>query len=147
MLMAKDMLFNNYWSFIASGSSSQAQNTFTTLERLANNNIDTMVGSTGELFKAELVIPNANGDGFSHNPDGFKYTLNNGAMTMTLNSNIDRKRGEFSDNLTTFASPDRNVWFFYFIKVKKCGRNRESWNANPSGRLCLKARSHAEHSE
>lgn len=93
MLMAKDMLFNNYWSFIASGSSAQAQNTFTTLERLANNNIDTMVGSTGELFKAELVIPNANGDGFSHNPDGFKYTLNNGAMTMTLNSNIDRKRG------------------------------------------------------
>ena len=92
--MAKGMLFCNYWSFIASGSSSQAQNTFTTLEKLANNNIDTMLGATGELFKAELVIPSASGDGFSHNPDGFKYSLNNGSMTTTLNSNIDRKRGQ-----------------------------------------------------
>jgi len=91
--MAKGMLFNNYWSYIASGSGSQAQNTFTTLEKIANNNIDTMVGSTGELFKAELVIPSASGDGFSHNPDGFKYTLNNGSMGLTLNSNFDKRRG------------------------------------------------------
>ena len=92
-LMAKDMLFCNYWSYICSGSGAQAQQTFITLERLANNSIDTMVGSTGELFKAEVEIKNAAGDGFSHSSDGFKYNLYNGSMTMTLNSNIDRKRG------------------------------------------------------
>ena len=43
MIMAKDMLFNNYWTYIASGSGSQAEQTFTTLERLANDNIDTML--------------------------------------------------------------------------------------------------------
>ena len=63
--MAKDMLFNNYWTYIASGSGSQAEQTFTTLERLANDNIDTMLGSTGYIFKAEIEIKNAAGDGFT----------------------------------------------------------------------------------
>ena len=56
MVMAKDMLFNNYWTYIASGSGSQAEQTFTTLERIANDNIDTMLGSTGYIFKAEIEI-------------------------------------------------------------------------------------------
>lgn len=92
-LMAKGMLFCNYWSYIASGSGSQAQQTFATLERIANDNIDTMVGSTGKIFKDELIVPNANGDGFSHSVDGFKYTLNNNSSTLTLNSNVDKRRG------------------------------------------------------
>jgi len=58
MMMAKGMLFNNYWCYICSGSSAQAQTTFTTLERLANDNIDTMVGSTGKVFKFEVVVKN-----------------------------------------------------------------------------------------
>ena len=94
MLMAKSMLFNNYWSYICSGSSSQAQTTFTTLERLANDNIDTMVGSTGVLFKHEVVIKAASGDGFNHSNDGFSYELYNGAMTRTVNSNIQKMRGK-----------------------------------------------------
>ena len=93
MLMAKGMLFGNYWSYICSGSSSQAQTTFTTLERIANDNIDTMVGSTGKIFKAEVEVKNASGDGFVHSSDGFKYSLYNGSQTVTLNSNFDRKRG------------------------------------------------------
>ena len=93
--MAKDMLFNNYWTYIASGSGSQAEETFTTLEKLANDNIDTMVGSTGYIFKQEIEIKNAAGDGFSHSSNGFTYSLYNGSMTQTLNSNIDRKRGFF----------------------------------------------------
>lgn len=97
-LMAKGMLFCNYWSYIASGSGSQAQQTFATLERIANDNIDTMVGSTGKIFKDELIVPNANGDGFSHSVDGFKYTLNNNSSTLTLNSNVDSKRGKLSAN-------------------------------------------------
>lgn len=92
-LMAKGMLFNNYWSYIASGSGSQAENTFNTLEKLANDNIDTFAGSTGKIFKDEIVIKNASGDGFSHSSNGFNYSLYNGSMTQTLNSNIDAKRG------------------------------------------------------
>lgn len=93
MIMAKDMLFNNYWTYIASGSGSQAEQTFTTLERIANDNIDTMLGSTGYIFKQEIEIKNAAGDGFSHSSNGFSYNLYNGSMTQTLNSNIDKKRG------------------------------------------------------
>lgn len=93
-VMSKDSLFCNYWCYIASGSGDQAQQTFTTLERLANDNIDEFSGSTGKLFKDEIVINNAAGDGFSHGASGFSYETYNGSYTRTLNSNIDRKRGQ-----------------------------------------------------
>lgn len=93
MLMAKDMLFCNIWSYIASGSGSQAEQTFLTLEKLANDNIDEMRNSTGYIFKNEVEVNNAAGDGFSHGNNGFKYSLYNGSFTQTLNSNIDKKRG------------------------------------------------------
>ena len=96
MLMAKDMLFCNVWSYIASGSGSQAEQTFTTLERIANDNIDEMRNSTGYIFKNEVEIKNSAGDGFSHGSDGFKYSLYNGSFTQTLNSNIDAKRGDLT---------------------------------------------------
>lgn len=92
-LMAKDSLFTNIWSYIASGTGDQAQQTFTTLEKLANDNIDTFEGSTGKLFKDELVVKAAAGDGFSHNPSGFEYQLYNGSSCKTLNSNVDSRRG------------------------------------------------------
>ena len=95
IIMSKGMLFNNFWSYIASGSGGQAEQTFTTLERLANDNIDEMVGSTGYIFKNEVEVKNAAGDGFSHSSNGFTYSLYNGSMTQTLNSNIDAKRGIF----------------------------------------------------
>lgn len=93
MIMAKDMLFSNYWTYIASGSGSQAENTFMTLEKLANDNIDTMLGSTGYIFKNEIEVKNGIGDGFSHSSNGFSYNLYNGSFTETLNSNVDKKRG------------------------------------------------------
>ena len=93
ILMAKDMLFCNVWTYIASGSGSQAEQTFMTLERLANDGIDEMKNSTGYIFKHEVEIKNAAGDGFSHGSDGFKFSLYNGSFVQTLNSNIDRKRG------------------------------------------------------
>lgn len=93
ILMSKDSLFSNYWCYIASGSGDQAQQTFMTLEKLANDNIDEFQGSTGKLFKDEVVIPSASGDGFSHNPNGFTYSTYNGSTTKTLNSNIDSRRG------------------------------------------------------
>lgn len=91
--MSKDMLWCNLWSYIASGSGSQAEQTFTTLERLANDNIDTFQGSTGKIFKDEVEIKNAAGDGFSHGSNGFTYSCYNGSATWTLNSNVDKKRG------------------------------------------------------
>lgn len=99
MTMSKDSLFCNYWCYIASGSGSQAEQTFMTLEQLANDNIDEFVGSTGKLFKDEVVVPNASGDGFSHGTNGFHYATYNGSFTKTLNSNIDKKRGSTSVNL------------------------------------------------
>ena len=93
-IMAKDMAFNNVWTYIASGSGGQAEETFMTLEKLANDNIDTFVGSSGYIFKSEVEIKNAAGDGFSHSSNGFSYNLYNGSQTVTLNSNIDAKRGK-----------------------------------------------------
>ena len=93
MLMAKGMLYSNYWSYICSGSSSQSQTTFMTLERIANDNIDTMVGSTGYIFKQEIEVKNGAGDGFSHGSNGFTYSLYNGSTSLTLNSNINKQRG------------------------------------------------------
>lgn len=93
IIMAKDMLFSNYWCYIASGSGGQAEQTFATLEKIANDNIDEMKGSTGYIFKNEVEVKNAAGDGFSHSSNGFTYSTYNGSMTMTLNSNIDSKRG------------------------------------------------------
>jgi len=92
ILMTKGMLFNNYWSYIASGSGDQAIITFKTLENIANKNIESMTGLTG-VFKQEIEIKNASGDGFVHNPSGHYYNLYNGSGTKTLNSNVDKKRG------------------------------------------------------
>ena len=93
IVMAKDMLFCNIWTYIASGTGGQAEQTFTKLEQIANDNIDEMKGSTGYIFKNEVEINNAAGDGFSHGSNGFKYSLYNGSFTQTLNSNVDAKRG------------------------------------------------------
>ena len=93
--MAKQMLSATPWiCYIASGSSEQSATTFKKLEDIANNRIDSLVGSTGEIFKHEVEIPNAVGDGFSHSPSGFTYTLYNGSFTRTLNSNVDKNRGK-----------------------------------------------------
>lgn len=92
ILMAKGMLFNNYWSYIASGSGDQAILTFKTLENIANQNIESMTGLTG-IFKQEIEVKNAAGDGFVHNPSGHFYSLYNGSFTKTLNSNVDKRRG------------------------------------------------------
>lgn len=110
--MAKDMLFNNYWTYIASGSGSQAEQTFTTLERIANDNIDTMLGSTGYIFKNEIEIKNAAGDGFSHGSDGFSYSTYNGSYTKTLNANINKRRGEI---FREYANFDVFNFFAYII--------------------------------
>lgn len=92
ILMSKGMLYNNYWSYIASGSGDQAILTFKTLENIANKNIESMTGLT-DVFKQQIEVKNAAGDGFVHNPSGHFYSLYNGSFTKTLNSNVDKRRG------------------------------------------------------
>ena len=137
MLMAKGMLFNNYWAYIASGSGGQAEQTFTTLERLANDNIDEMVGSTGYIFKNEVEIKNAAGDGFSHSSNGFTYSLYNGSKTMTLNSNIDSKRGfrgsvVFDESAFLSAEMLKTYGAFAIVnKSFKTGKDRDGNKIDP----------------
>ena len=97
-IMGKQMLSSDPWNcYIASGSSQQSATTFRKLEDIANDRISSLRGSTGKLFKNEVVINAANGDGFSHNPSGFEYRIYNDSFTRTLSSNVDRARGARSD--------------------------------------------------
>ena len=137
MLMSKDMLFSNYWAYIASGSGGQAEQTFTTLERLANDNIDTFQGSTGNIFKQEIEVKNASGDGFSHSSNGFSYTTYNGSMTQTLNSNVDAKRGfrgsVIFDECGFLSDEMINVYGAFAIvnKSLKTGKDRDGHSIDP----------------
>ena len=137
ILMSKDMLFCNVWTYIASGSGSQAEETFTKLEQIANDNIDEMRGSTGYIFKNEVEINNAAGDGFSHGSNGFKYTLYNGSFTQTLNSNIDRKRGKRGSVIFDecgFLSAEMLKVYGAFAAVNKnfaSGKDRDGHSIDP----------------
>ncbi len=137
ILMSKDMLFCNVWTYIASGSGSQAEETFTKLEQIANDNIDEMRGSTGYIFKHEVEINNAAGDGFSHGSNGFKYTLYNGSFTQTLNSNIDRKRGKRGSVIFDecgFLSAEMLKVYGAFAAVNKnfaSGKDRDGHSIDP----------------
>lgn len=146
IIMAKDMLFTNYWSYIASGSGSQAEQTFTTLEKIANDNIESMIGSTGKIFKNEIEIKNAAGDGFNHSSNGFSYSLYNGSMTKTLNSNIDRRRGA-RGNLVVFDECgflDAEMMHTYaaFVIVSKgfaTGKDRDGNSIDRNRLRCIPA--------
>lgn len=142
-LMAKDMLFCNYWAYIASGSGSQAEQTFNTLEKLANDNIDTFAGSTGKIFKDEIEVKAAAGDGFSHSSNGFNYSLYNGSMTQTLNSNVDAKRGYrgsiIFDESGFLSEEMMNVYSAFAIvnKSLKTGKDASGRSIDPIRQRCF----------
>ncbi|MCD8377875.1 MAG: hypothetical protein LUB59_03710 [Candidatus Gastranaerophilales bacterium] len=92
ILMSKCFLNPNYMAYIAAGSSEQSIQTFQTLYKLAHKSIESMPGLT-DLFKQEVEIKNATGDGFVRNPAGNYVSLYNGSMIKTLNSNINLRRG------------------------------------------------------
>lgn len=137
IVMAKDMLFNNIWTYIASGTGGQAEQTFTKLEQIANDGIDEMRGSTGYIFKNEVEINNAAGDGFSHGSNGFKYSLYNGSFTQTLNSNIDAKRGARGSVIFDecgFLSAEMLKVYGAFAAVNKnfaLGKDRDGHSIDP----------------
>lgn len=142
-LMAKDMLFCNYWAYIASGTGSQAENTFNTLEKLANDNIDTFAGSTGKIFKNEIEVKNASGDGFSHSSNGFHYNTYNGSQTSTLNSNIDAKRGYrgsvYFDESGFLSDEMMNVYSAFAIvnQSLKTGKDTSGKSIDPIRQRCF----------
>lgn len=141
--MAKDMCFCNVWTYIASGTGGQAETTFTTLERLANDNIDSFYGSTGKVFKNEIEIKNAAGDGFSHSSDGFCYSCYDGSMTKTLNSNIDAKRGSrgtvIFDESGFLSDEMMNVYgaFAAVNKSLKTGKDVNGNSIDPIRQRCI----------
>ena len=142
-IMAKDMCFCNVWTYIASGTGVQADQTFSSLERLANDSIDTFYGSTGSIFKNEIEIKNASGDGFSHSSNGFSYSCYNGAMTKTLNSNIDAKRGSRGSVLfdeSGFLSDEMMNVYGAFAAVNrslKTGKDANGNSIDPIRQRCI----------
>lgn len=142
-IMAKDMLFCNTWTYIASGSGSQAEQTFDVLEKLANDNIDTFSGSTGKIFKDEVEIKSASGDGFSHSSNGFSYNLFNGSKTVTLNSNVDAKRGfrgtVVFDESGFLSEEMMNVYSAFAIvnKSLKTGKDAMGRSIDPIRQRCF----------
>lgn len=142
-IMAKDMCFCNVWTYIASGTGGQAEQTFTTLERLANDNIDTFYGSTGSVFKNEVEVKNVIGDGFSHSSNGFSYTCYNNSMTKTLNSNVDAKRGSRGSVIfdeSGFLSDEMMNVYGAFAAVNrslKTGKDADGNSIDPIRQRCI----------
>lgn len=142
-IMAKNMCFCNIWTYIASGTGGQAEQTFTTLERLANDNIDTFYGSSGKVFKNEIEIKNTAGDGFSHSSNGFSYSVYNGCMTRTLNGNIDAKRGlrgsVIFDECGFLSDEMINVYGAFAVvnRSLKTGKDADGNSIDPIRQRCL----------
>ena len=59
----KGLLFNNYRTYICSGTADQSQETFKKIEDIALKNIESMTGLT-DVFKNEVEVSQANSNGF-----------------------------------------------------------------------------------
>ena len=121
-IMGKSLLYNNYISYIASGSSDQAIETFMKIEALAKDALESATGLTKE-FLYELKVSQSTGDGFTHNPMGYSFTTWNGSKCTTLNSNIDKKRGKRANLVvfdeTGFLPEEMLAVYAAFTAVKK----------------------------
>lgn len=122
--MAKQMLSSFPWNcYIASGSAEQSATTFKKLEDIANDRVESLINSTGSIFKAEVEINNAAGDGFSHGSTGFSYSLYNGSLCKSLNSNVSRNRGKRASCVlfdeTSFLDADLIQVYQAFCAVDK----------------------------
>lgn len=136
-IMAKNLAFCSVWSYIASGTGGQAEQTFQTLERLANDQIESFYNSTGSIFLNEVAIKNAIGSGFVHAPGSFSYETYAGSMTKTLSSNIDAKRGArgsvIFDECGFLSDEMINVYGAFAVVNKnlKTGRDKDGHFLDP----------------
>lgn len=94
-LMAKSILYPNFYSYIISTNGSQAQETFLKIEKITKKQLSSFTGLT-DFFQNEIITSNANKDGFTHKPESFTFEVFNGSKVHTLNSNYDGSRGKRS---------------------------------------------------
>ena len=94
-IMAKGILIAGHNSFILSNVSSQSQDTFMKIEKIAKKEIASFAGLT-DFFMGELVKSTANTDGFTHSQSGFNYKLYNGSQVTSLSGSITNNRGKRS---------------------------------------------------
>ena len=96
--MVRGMLVNNLRCYICAGTSDQSIETFEKIVSIAKREIESFTGLT-DVFRHEVVVNQANSDGFIRNPAGFTYRLFNGSFVKTLNSNVNAKRGRYKNQL------------------------------------------------
>ena len=82
-MMAKSVLFPNFNTWIMSLTATQAQDTFTKLEKIAKHQIASIVGSS-DVFINEVVRQQANSDGFIHDKQSYRTQLFNGSTITSL---------------------------------------------------------------
>jgi hypothetical protein len=94
-IMAKGILVNGHNTYILSNSSSQSQDTFMKIEKIAKKEIASFSGLT-DFFMGELVKSTSNTDGFTHSQSGFNYKLFNGSSVTSLSGEIVNNKGKRS---------------------------------------------------
>jgi len=94
-IMAKGILIGGHNTYILSNVSSQSQDTFMKIEKIAKKEIASFAGLT-DFFMGELVKSTANTDGFTHSQSGFNYKLFNGSTVTSLSGSIINNRGKRS---------------------------------------------------
>lgn len=105
LIMAKGILISGHNSCILSNVSSQSQETFMKIEKIAKKEIPSFAGLT-DFFLGELVTSTANKDGFTHAQSGFNYKLFNGSQVTSLSGEVDNNRGRRSN----FNLYDESGW-------------------------------------
>lgn len=82
-MMAKNLLFPKFETYIMSNTGFQAKDTFTKLENIVKKNIASLMGSS-DVFLNEIVKNNANADGFVHGGSMYQLELYNGSKITSL---------------------------------------------------------------
>lgn len=82
-MMARNLLFPKFETYIMSNTGFQAKDTFTKLENIVKKNISSLMG-TSDVFFNEIVKSNANTDGFVHGNSQYELELYNGSKITSL---------------------------------------------------------------
>ena len=82
-MMAKNLLFPKFETYIMSNTGFQAKDTFTKLENIVKKNIASLMG-TSDVFFNEIIKNNANTDGFTHGGSQYSLELYNGSKICSL---------------------------------------------------------------
>ncbi len=95
-VMSKSVLIPNFQTYIMSAVSSQSQEAFLKIEKIAKKEIASFTGLT-DVFFNETVKSVANKDGFTHNPQSYRCSIYHGSNIFSLNGAYDSNRGKRSN--------------------------------------------------